>query len=948
MLKKTCFILTVLIVPLLAAAQKQYQLSGTVTDHATGEPVEMVAIQLPELNKWTTSDRNGTFSFKDLPGGEYTIQASCLGYAVYERRVVIARNVTGYKLMLDQLNLSLDEITVTASENTSLSSSSRIGSTALEHVQAASLSEVMQLVPGQITLNPDMSASNRLMIRDINKPLSKSSVDENGTLGTAIFIDGTPVINDANLQVPNTGGGGVAQEFSTSGRGVDLRQIPTENIESVEVIRGIPSVQYGDLTTGAVLVKTKAGKSLWNVKMKADPKIKQTALSKGFLLPGSNRGAMNIDMDYTHAYDNPREPSKSYRRITGQLGYSNTFFRESTPLSINARISYYNTFDNEKNDPDMLKDEKIQEKEQSFNFKLYGSWMVNKPWLTNISYNFSGDFEKQTYDEYRLTSSSTNSVISTSTQGGESVGIILPSSYYSTMRIDGRPYNYFGMVKANLTRRYGRTDNNVMVGVEWRTSGNKGDGKIYDVTRPPSSVMSTRPRAFSDIPENRQLALFIEDKVKLPVGKTSLEVQAGLRYANMLPRGLFSTDGFRILEPRVNLSYDLIGKKGRDLLKDLSLRFGYGKTSKTPSMIYLYPDKKYMDEVSFNYYPDLIVLSTLLVEGGNPDLKPMTNNKYEVGMDLNIGGIRIMLTGFSELIENGFQYEKLMTAFTYKKWNSLEGVGRAPFYQDGEIYYTENDQTVRLDYSNTTEFEYSLYPVNNYEVRKKGLEYVIDLGKIEALHSGVNISGAYYRISKLDAKIPYAETIGVAYQGKKYPYAAVYPGNKGSHDQRMNTKFDLITHIPKLRMVTSVSTQVVWLNKEKTYWGNSKGIQAYSLGSNNEKLYGQFEGVDKIYIDPEGFYDMEMNYHSWQDSYSFETPYSFMVKTYDSDFFDTDSQPVVWQVNLKLTKEIGNRTTLAFFANNIFNHMPVYRTWSGSTQRLNEKAYFGAELKFNL
>ena len=73
-------------------------------------------------------------------------------------------------------------------------------------------------------------------------------------MGTAIIIDGTPVNNDANMQTLNT----ATEEpprVTPWQAGVDLRQIATDNIESVEVIRGIPSVEYGELTTGAVLVR---------------------------------------------------------------------------------------------------------------------------------------------------------------------------------------------------------------------------------------------------------------------------------------------------------------------------------------------------------------------------------------------------------------------------------------------------------------------------------------------------------------------------------------------------------------------------------------------------------------------------------------------------------------------------------------------------------------------
>ncbi len=68
---------------------------------------------------------------------------------------------------------------------------------------------------------------------------------------------------------------------SVDGGGVDVKQISTNNIESVEVIRGIASVQYGDLTSGAVIVKTMAGASPLNAVVSLNPRMKK-AIWKGF------------------------------------------------------------------------------------------------------------------------------------------------------------------------------------------------------------------------------------------------------------------------------------------------------------------------------------------------------------------------------------------------------------------------------------------------------------------------------------------------------------------------------------------------------------------------------------------------------------------------------------------------------------------------------------------
>lgn len=937
----------------MSLAQNQFRLEGKVTESNTKEIVEMVAVQIKELNRWTTSDMNGNFVFKNIPGGTYTLQASCVGFEKYERPITIERDITGYKLMIKQSSLGLEEVTITAKENTSLSSSSRIENTALEHVQPTSLADVMQLVPGQITLNPDMSNSNQISIRSINTYGSKDNIaqpEDNSALGTAIIVDGTPMSNDANMQTLNTASSGTSQGYSTAGQGIDLRQMSTDQIESVEVIRGIPSVEYGNLTSGAVLVKTKAGKTKLFAKIKTDPKIKQIAISKGFLIPGKNSGSFNVDFDFTDSYSDLILPSDKFQRLTGQLGYSNTFFRTSTPLSLNIKLNYFKTVDDQKADPDMLKTEIIQGEEQSSGFKLYGNWSLKKNWISGIEYNFSGDYLKQENYEYKVTSQGV-SPIPTSMVAGESIGTILPSSYMSELTIDGRPYNYFATIKANLTGVYGNIENKLLAGIEWRTSGNNGKGPIYDLTRPPYGGNTTRPRAPSDIPASKDLSLFIEDKVSFPIGKTKLNAQAGIRYNNFLPNSIFSTKGYMNVEPRINLAYDIISKKKNATLRDLTVRFGFGQTSKNPVIRMLYPDKAYKDQISFNYYPDLIVVTTKIFDNTtNPDLKPTTNNKYEVGVDFNLMGVKVMLTGFKENIRNGFNWESNFYTYEYRKWNELAGAGKNPRFENGNISYTENGQIKTLGYRTERLFESYQIPVNNFTIDKMGIEYLVDFGRIKSIRSNFIVDGAYYHISSIDKVIPFSERINTTFQGPRFPYLPVYSGNKGSLKERLNSNIHINTHIPKLRLITSLTGMLIWMDKSLNTWKDANGNDLfYSLGANNVKQYGIFSGNDNIYVDPAGYRDLDGNYYEWKDNYSFAAPYNFMVKQSLPFNYQKIANPFIWQINLKLTKEIGNTAKLSFFANNIFNHRPLQMDSANRNyERRNQSAYFGAELKLTL
>ena len=58
--------------------------------------------------------------------------------------------------------------------------------------------------------------------------------------------------------------------------------LSTSNVESIEVISGIPSVEYGDVGSGIVKISTKKGKTPYMVTFSSNPNTKQVSASKGF------------------------------------------------------------------------------------------------------------------------------------------------------------------------------------------------------------------------------------------------------------------------------------------------------------------------------------------------------------------------------------------------------------------------------------------------------------------------------------------------------------------------------------------------------------------------------------------------------------------------------------------------------------------------------------------
>lgn len=58
-------------------------ISGTVTDHKTGETMPFATVRIVELKLYATTGENGYFAFKGIPPGRCTIAVDWVGYESY-------------------------------------------------------------------------------------------------------------------------------------------------------------------------------------------------------------------------------------------------------------------------------------------------------------------------------------------------------------------------------------------------------------------------------------------------------------------------------------------------------------------------------------------------------------------------------------------------------------------------------------------------------------------------------------------------------------------------------------------------------------------------------------------------------------------------------------------------------------------------------------------------
>ena len=564
---------------LVVRAQTSFLLAGHVVDDATGQPVEYASLLVEESGQWAVSDGKGAFAIRNVVGGQLTLTVQCLGYEKRTWPMTVRSDVANLTLRIRQQNLKLSEVTVVARRKQDEATTSyTIGRQALDQQQVLSLSDVATLLPGGKTVNPTLMSDQRLSLR------SSSQEKGNAAFGTAIEIDGQRLDNNAAMGETT---------------GASTRTVGTADIESVEVVAGIASVEYGDLSNGVVKVHTRRGKSPFIFEGKLNQHTRQVALNKGFEL-GQHAGVLNTSIEHARSFSDAASPHTAYQRNVLSLNYTNIFCRESMPLTLRAGLTANVGGYNSEADPDNELDDYQKMRDNALRAHVDLQWLLNRPWITNAQLSASIAYSDRRSESYSHASSASTQPYLHATEEGyympdpQLTDLILgPTGYWYVLGYsDSKPLSWQVKLKADWTRRLGHMTNRLMAGAQYSGSRNNGRGTYYD----DMSVAPTwREYRYDLLPTMHNVALYAEDKVIVPTTRrASFELTAGLRHdMTVIPGSDYGTTAS--LSPRANGRYVFWRQQRRQWVSDLEVHAGWGKSTKLPSFQVLYPAPSYSD-----------------------------------------------------------------------------------------------------------------------------------------------------------------------------------------------------------------------------------------------------------------------------------------------------------------------------------------------------------------
>lgn len=852
--------------------------SGTYTIKAvildkTGEPLSGATMQLVQSGLWGISGKDGEVEIRNVPRLPVAYKVSMLGYKDVEGEICLDGK-DNVRILMEEESLSMREVVVVAQAGQGgESTTSIIGRQALDHLQATSLKDILQLLPGGVSMkNPSLTSPGQFKVRTL-------ASDDNATFGAAIIINGMPVSTNANM---NTGLG--LSSISSGNSGADLRSIATDDIESVEIIRGVASAEYGDVSSGVMIVNKRIGVSDLNMKARIMPGIMQLHAGKGFDIKSA--GSLNISADYARGTSDPRFLTDKYNRGILSLAHRKTLLDKTWTLTTNIDLSYTGEWKGaDPDEPEAMK--KFFSSRDAFSLRLSHNGMLklDKALARTLKYDVALSLSSDRIFNDRLVSVGSGAILD-ATKDGMYEGTPYPSSYETLSGTKSNPVMYWAKFSDLFYLNVGNMSNRFNVGTEWKIEGNRGIGQ-YDKTLKFKAFAQDRIRRFCDIPYMNQISAYVEDNVVLTFGERrypNITGQAGVRWTVVQP---WRNERMMALSPRLNIAVNPV--------RYLSLRLGYGISEKVPSLQDLYPSPDYYDFYNMSvsdgqksYY----LYSTRVFDNKPVSIKTMRGTKYELGFDVRLdNGMSFSVVGYHEKVSRGFGPDNSeWKTLVFDVWNAADVTftGQKPIY----------------DQQNPSRRDTVLYnlirPGNPKSRRNRGIEFDFNFGKINATNTSFYLSGAWSETRSSSSNLGYKLPVGEA---RNYgPVYVVYPESSYSfsENRRFSATLRVVQHIPAIRFIVSASAQCILYEYD------------HEVSSGTRPL-GYIYGSEYIKFTEDQLDDIEFNFHGYMlKDQIFDTRISNVPVTW----------PAIWCLDMRVTKEIGDKAGFSFYANNVLFSQP--------------------------
>lgn len=837
-----------------------------------------------------------------------------------EKEIHISSEQKNITLQLQPVD-KLEEVVVFSKEGKGLTTKSVIDRQAMQHLQPSSFSDLMELIPGGLAKVPNLNSVNRPFIRENPNDFSENKY-KTSSLGVQFMVDDNIINSNADMQLSadNSQFGYAPKSRETAFSGIDMRTISTNDIEKVEVIRGIPSASYGDLTSGLIKIERRIGQAPLQARFKADGFSKQYYVGKGFSL--NKNWQISASADFLDSKATPTDDFENYQRVTASLRSKKRINLWSKTLEWRSNIDFSTNIDRKKYDPDNgnAATDRYDSNNKKISFANNFIYQLDKKSFFNkiiLNTSIRAGFEK--IQQTKLIQLSGPRSFSLAYEQGENVGFFPVLRYVTDFSTEGKPLDLTALFQLNGIKKTAGIIHSYEAGIDWRYSKNNGAGLVYDMRTPPSASSGiVRPRSFSDIPSSNLLSVFAGDQMSYALNQHKFTLYAGVRLSGNLGIDQSYAISKKIFtEPRINFQYSLPHLMINNFPLKTEVTLGYGMFYKQPTLLMLYPNRQYWDYTQLNYYHNdaqyrYVNFMTYVQSRENKDIEAAKNIKREIRVDLSYRNHDFFITYFKEDMTNGFREMAHSAVHQYKQYDASQ--------VDLTQWTAAGPDLTNVGYTVKNNFANYLMIENGSVTLKQGIEFGYSSPRIKAINTRFTLTGAYFRTQYRNS-IPVIEKPSASIGTEPYPYYGIYQNDLGYVYANMNYNLLIDTYLPSLGLMVSASLQGSLFDRRKNDLRIAEPVSYY--------------GTDGI-VHPFTEADRTDLYKQWlvrnvSVSDNLATRYTFTLNG-----------------NIKVTKSIYKALKTSLFVNRLFNYSAPY-TFNQVTvyrKRMNTP-YFGMELNYN-
>lgn len=894
--------------------------SGRVLNEE-GTPLPAASIRITELNQFSTTGAQGDYHLLLSPFSSFTMEISYVGYQ--QQTIKISTGPTDTILpntVMKEVSLRLKDIAVTASRSFEASSNSSLMITRemIEQTPALSLNDLLNQIPNKQITPPSLQNVQNINLRAnyYSTQKNKGEFELSNAFGVAIVMDGNTLSNNMNMQTFNPGHYGLSGAFLSSPNsyglsgagttaytgdytygGTDLRQIPPDNIESIEVVSGVASAKYGDLTDGAVIIERQAGISKGYFRTQLRDNATSTSFNKGFRL-SEKAGVMNAGFSYVNSYADLRDKLKAYSRINGNLIWTD-YFGKQRRFKNTTIVDYGRNLDGIKRDPDDPTSSKVRFDSWNFSISNKAAYRVSSRFIKNISLNFRySEGHQYSYREWQINEPYVLYTDATTT--GIYEGIYDKGIYTALSIIDGRPVSMTSSLDVSNEFKTGRISHFLTIGGNYNYGKNKGLGQAIDPSRPRSTAgingnsaaRSERYYDFSTVIPQRDFGFYAEDVFNVLLNGRYLHVRAGAR--------VDVQNGYATASPRININYEAS--------RQLRVGVAYGLAFKSPGLAMRYPGPTFSDIPLLNAYNGNVNESESRIyvyrfDPSNKDLRSSSTQTIELSAQYKHKGFSFSSNIYGKWSRNGIG--------TIRQHEVLELPVYSAEYQPGSKPVVT--QTGTRNYLATTQTFRNLLNTNS-----QGVELIMNTPKVNAIETSFNLSFGINRSEYHSSAPTWGDGITTvteptyAYMGRYLPshYTTWFS----------NGRMTSVTHIPKISLILQFITECNFLNKSVR--AEKSGIPTAYL--TNELKLVEIKNFDKN-----------------------NPAYGYLLKP-ESELNQENVPKMIMNFHMSIGKEIKKRFRFSFNVYNVFNYQPYYISSGGTYNFPNASPTFGAEVSIKI